>query len=98
MTERDTTGLAGWNAQRSEAACARNSKRALGALMWTMGQPAGSRHNAEVQNRAVDVLSARAYMAGDTLAELAGRLGMTKHTYSARLRRAIEKAEKAVAK
>lgn len=98
MTERDTSGLAGFNAERSAQAGARNAVRARTALMWLMDQPAGNRRNGELHNRYVDVLSARAYSPDGSLTELAGRLGMTKHTYSARLRRAIEKAEKAAAK
>ena len=88
---KDTTGLAAFNAVRSALAAERNVARAGDALEWLEYHPPGS----PMVDRYRQAVRARMMWPGLTLAEIAEKYHLTKDTYSARLRRGIELAERA---
>lgn len=84
------TTLTGANAIRTAHAASYKvpaARRAIEIIERT--PPRCGSAESELQRQYLEVLNARVQYPEDCLADLAKSLGMTKHTYSARLRRAL---------
>lgn len=91
----DISGLHAENRRRTETACQRKVPAALEAIRILEDHPPKRNQPYYLEHIGwLGVLRARVVSPRASLAEIAAALGMTKHTYSSRLRRALAYARK----